>query len=114
MDEVWVIDMAVPPRGLKRAGVFVVLTRFKDVEHIRLLRPLWPDRDGYKRAGIIRSFIKTARLDPDLKAELQLLQRNSEATKRDRAQQWQRAVQMVAKRNAAMAEGRMQERAAAG
>ncbi len=99
----WVIDLAVPPKGLKRAGVFVLLTRFKDVEHIRLLRPLWPHGDDYKRTSVIKSFIKAAKLDPDLKAELQLLQRNSEATKRNRATQWQRAVEMVAKRNAVTA-----------
>ncbi len=98
------VDLCVPPRGLKRAGVFVLLTRHKDVEHVRLLRKLWPDGNTYKRTCIINSFIKATKLDPDLEAELQLLQRKSEATKRNRNQQWQRAVAMVAKRNAAVAD----------
>ncbi len=87
----------------------MLLTRFKDVEHIRLLRPLWKKRDRYKRACVVNSFVKAAKLDPDLKAELQLLQQKAEATKRARHNQWQRAVTMVAKRNAAAA-GAVQQR----
>ncbi len=87
----------------------MLTTRHKDVEHIRLLRQLWPKGNAYKRACVIDAYIKATRLEPDLKAELEMLQHKSEATKRNRHQQWQRAVTMVAKRNAAAA-GTVQQR----
>ncbi len=105
-DEIWVIDLAVPPQGLRRAGLFVVITRFQDVESIRLLRPLWTDENGQgerRKKAVIKSFCKACKLDDDLKAELQIEQRNFEKTKANRKDQWELANRLVAEREAAAA-----------
>ena len=105
-DEIWVIDLAVPPQGLRRAGLFVVITRFQDVDSIRLLRPLWTDKDGQgrrRKQAVINSFCKACKLEDDLKAELQIEQRNFEQTKANRKDQWELANRLVAQREAAAA-----------
>ncbi len=99
-DELWVVDLTVPHNGLRRAGLFVVLTRFKDVESILLLRPLWERGDNYKRKKVINAFVKACKLSPDLKAELELQQHNFQRTKASRATQWQRALALAQARAA--------------
>ncbi len=105
-DEVWVIDLAVPPQGLRRAGLFVLITRFQDVNSIRLLRPLWDEKrvDAARcKSAVVDSFVKACKLDDDLKAELQLEQENFEKTKDRRKTQWQLANQLVDECQAAAA-----------
>ncbi|GIL91447.1 hypothetical protein Vretifemale_18999, partial [Volvox reticuliferus] len=78
-EECWVADLSVPPGGLKRATVYVLLTRYKTLNHIRLLRPLSTTPDERKR--VVQQFLAATKLDPDLAAELRLLDRRATATR---------------------------------
>ncbi|GLC44536.1 hypothetical protein PLESTM_001610800 [Pleodorina starrii] len=78
-EETWVIDLTLPPRGIKRATLYVLLTRFKSLDHIRLLRPLYTTPAAHKK--VITAFLKATHLEPDLAAELRLLSAAAAATR---------------------------------
>ncbi|EFJ39429.1 hypothetical protein VOLCADRAFT_100983 [Volvox carteri f. nagariensis] len=78
-EECWVTDLSVPPGGLKRATMYVLLTRYKTLDHIRLLRPLSTTPD--ERARVVKQFMAATKLDPDLAAELRLLDRRATETR---------------------------------
>jgi hypothetical protein len=39
--QVWLADLTVPPNGIDRATWFVILSRFRDLNSLHLLRPLY-------------------------------------------------------------------------
>ncbi|EFJ39444.1 hypothetical protein VOLCADRAFT_100964, partial [Volvox carteri f. nagariensis] len=78
-EECWVADLSVPPGGLKRATMYVLLTRYKTLDHIRLLRPLSTTPD--ERTRVVKQFMAATKLDPDLAAELRLLDRRATETR---------------------------------
>ena len=88
-EECWVVDLSVPPGGLKRATMYVLLTRYKTLDHIRLLRPVSTTPDERKR--VIKQFLAATKLDPDLAAELRLLHRRATETRQRYAAEYEHA-----------------------
>ncbi|EFJ39704.1 hypothetical protein VOLCADRAFT_108524 [Volvox carteri f. nagariensis] len=78
--ECWVVDLSVPPKGIKRATLFVLLTRFKSLDDIHLLRPLYTTPT--ERRSVVTAFQRATRLTDDLAAELRLLDATAADTHR--------------------------------
>jgi hypothetical protein len=95
-DDCWVVDLMPPPTGIKRACLFVLLTRFKSLAHIRLLRPLYEGRAS--REAIIKAFTKAATISPDLAAETRLQREAAQQTLQRHAALFDEAARLVAAR----------------
>lgn len=73
-DDPWVIHLNPPPSGhLTRPAIFVMLTRFKGWDQVKLLAPLWKKGDQHGRRHVLETFKKLAEKDAALAAELQRL-----------------------------------------
>ena len=93
-EQCWVIDLTVPPGGIKRATLYVLLTRFKSLAHIRLLRPLYTT--PHERTVAIRQFLKATQMEPDLAAELRLLRQTAAVTRQRYAAEFEHACALAA------------------
>ena len=78
----WLADLTIPPRGINRATWFVILSRFRSLAHLRLLRPICTPAT---RDSVVDTLFVS--LDPsstphgrDLQAELQRLHHHAYAT----------------------------------
>ncbi|GLC45719.1 hypothetical protein PLESTM_001770500 [Pleodorina starrii] len=98
-EETWVIDLTLPPHGIKRATLYVLLTRFKSLDHIRLLRPLYTTPAARKK--VIAAFLKATHLEPDLAAELRLLSAAAAATRNRYPAEFRLAEELDAQRQTA-------------
>ncbi|EFJ39807.1 hypothetical protein VOLCADRAFT_100524 [Volvox carteri f. nagariensis] len=94
-DECWLVDLAVPPNGIKRATLYVLLTRFKTLDHVRLLRPLYTT--PHERKRIIKQFLSATNLEPDLAANLRLLKQAARETEQRYTADFQHARQLEAR-----------------
>ncbi|EFJ44471.1 hypothetical protein VOLCADRAFT_95418 [Volvox carteri f. nagariensis] len=94
-DECWLVDLAVPPNGIKRATLYVLLTRFKTLDHVRLLRPLYTT--PHERKRIIKQFLSATNLEPDLAANLRLLKQAARDTEHRYTAEFQHARQLEAR-----------------
>ncbi|EFJ39723.1 hypothetical protein VOLCADRAFT_100609 [Volvox carteri f. nagariensis] len=94
-DECWLVDLAVPPNGIKRATLYVLLTRFKTLDHVRLLRPLYTT--PHERKRIIKQFLSATNLEPDLAANLRLLKQAARETEQRYTAEFQHARQLEAR-----------------
>jgi hypothetical protein len=96
----WMAHLNPPPGGkaygLKRANVFVVLTRWGEWDNVWLIAPLWPAGDAAAREAVIDEFLRLAVLEADLKKELRRLRTAAAAAKVAYADQWQAAVAATA------------------
>ncbi|EFJ39543.1 hypothetical protein VOLCADRAFT_100841 [Volvox carteri f. nagariensis] len=91
-DECWLVDLAVPPNGIKRATLYVLLTRFKTLDHVRLLRPLYTT--PHERKKVIKQFLSATKLEPDLAANLRLLKQAARETEQRYTTEFQHARQL--------------------
>ncbi|EFJ40933.1 hypothetical protein VOLCADRAFT_99207 [Volvox carteri f. nagariensis] len=91
-DECWLVDLAVPPNGIKRATLYVLLTRFKMLDHVRLLRPLYTT--PHERKKVIKQFLSATKLEPDLAANLRLLKQAARETEQRYTTEFQHACQL--------------------
>lgn len=103
--ECWIIDLVPPRGGLKRAALYVLLSRYRSMDDVRLLRPLYytVDKDGrkehYGRKVVIRAFNRAARCDPDLTAEWKLLREAAAKSRNNRhSALFAKAERLVAER----------------
>ncbi|EFJ39554.1 hypothetical protein VOLCADRAFT_100825 [Volvox carteri f. nagariensis] len=94
-DECWLVDHAVPPNGIKRATLYVLLTRFKTLDHVRLLQPLYTT--PHERKRIIRQFLSATNLEPDLAANLRLLKQAARETEQRYTAEFEHARQLEAR-----------------
>ncbi|EFJ50441.1 hypothetical protein VOLCADRAFT_88788 [Volvox carteri f. nagariensis] len=94
-DECWLVDLAVPPNGIKRATLYVLLTRFKTLDHVRLLRPLYTT--PHERKRIIKQFLSVTNLEPDLAANLRLLKQAARETEQRYTAEFEHARQLEAR-----------------
>ena len=77
--ELWLVDMCKPQHGSwRRASIYVMLTRFRGLHALHLVRPLWASRAEERR---LKKALRTM-LTPeaDLAAEWQRLLRLSQST----------------------------------
>ncbi|EFJ40932.1 hypothetical protein VOLCADRAFT_99206 [Volvox carteri f. nagariensis] len=93
-DECWLVDLAVPPNGIKRATLYVLLTRFKTLDHVRLLRPLYTT--PHERKKVIRQFLSATNLEPDLATNLRLLKQAAHETEQRYTTEFEHARQLEA------------------
>jgi hypothetical protein len=93
----FVVDLTVPPRGIKRATLFVLLTRYKDFASVRLLRPLFTTEAGLEE--VVDKFMAASELSVDLTAELRLLQRAADETRQRYAADFAYAQSLADRRN---------------
>ncbi|GLC34275.1 hypothetical protein PLESTM_000177100 [Pleodorina starrii] len=98
-EETWVIDLTLPPHGIKRTTLYVLLTRFKSLDHIRLLWPLYTTPAARKK--VIAAFLKATHLEPDLAAELCLLSTAAVATRNRYPAEFRLAEELDAQRQTA-------------
>ncbi|EFJ45556.1 hypothetical protein VOLCADRAFT_93996 [Volvox carteri f. nagariensis] len=91
-DECWLVDLAAPPNGIKRATLYVLLTRFKTLDHVRLLRPLYTT--PHERKKVIKQFLSATKLEPDLAANLRLLKQAARETEQRYTTEFQHARQL--------------------
>ncbi|EFJ39911.1 hypothetical protein VOLCADRAFT_100383 [Volvox carteri f. nagariensis] len=91
-DECWLVDLAVPPNGIKRATLYVLLTRFKTLDHVHLLRPLYIT--PHERKRIIKQFLSATNLEPDLAANLRLLKQAARETEQRYTAEFEHARQL--------------------
>ncbi|EFJ39467.1 hypothetical protein VOLCADRAFT_100932 [Volvox carteri f. nagariensis] len=94
--ECWVVDLSVPPKGIKRATLFVLLTRFKSLDDIHLLRPLYTTPT--ERRSVVTAFQRATRLTDDLAAELRLLDATAADTHRRYRNEFRWAEQLEMRR----------------
>jgi hypothetical protein len=92
----WLAHLNPPPngRGLKRATIFVVLTRWSAWADVKLLCPLWAAGDSVGRQRVIDAFHALACLEPELQAELTRLQDRAATARVTYHEQWARAQLM--------------------
>jgi hypothetical protein len=98
-NDTWVIDLCPPPNGIKRACLFVILTRYKSLDHIRLLRPLYTDAEQRRR--VIQAFKKATKINDDLAAEARIQASMARATQDRHTALFQHAERLVNTRTAA-------------
>jgi hypothetical protein len=67
----WVAQFIPPKNNFCRASLYVMLSRFRDWEAVKLLSPLWPAGDATAREAVIRAYYMASRMSGDLQAELQ-------------------------------------------
>ena len=66
----WLLDLTPPPTGgLSRASVVVPLTRYRDWDEVRLLRPLWPPGDDRAARNALDRLWRALRPDRELHEE---------------------------------------------
>ncbi|EFJ50814.1 hypothetical protein VOLCADRAFT_88113 [Volvox carteri f. nagariensis] len=94
-DECWLVDLAVPPNSIKRATLYVLLTRFKTLDHVRLLRPLYTT--PHERKRIIKQFLSATNLEPDLAANLRLLKQAAREMEQRYTAEFEHARQLEAR-----------------
>ena len=92
-DDCWVVDLCPPPTGIKRACLFVILTRFKSMDHVRLLRPLYTTPG--ERRTVIAAFTRAARVPDDLAAESRLQATAAQRTREQHADVFARMQLLV-------------------
>lgn len=85
-DACWVAHINLPPGGganaTLRASMFVLFSRFKSWEHVKILRPLFTDNTPFKdKQKIIDRLLAITQLPDDFKAELRRLRAKDEETK---------------------------------
>ncbi|PNH07742.1 hypothetical protein TSOC_005752 [Tetrabaena socialis] len=97
-EDCWIADLTPPPQGLKRAAVLVILTRFKSLHHIRLLRPLYPANDTAACNQAIQAFKDATALDDDLRAEMQRLRECAAATREELKEDYELMRRLIAER----------------
>mmetsp|Transcript_39085 Transcript_39085/g.86959 ORF Transcript_39085/g.86959 Transcript_39085/m.86959 type:complete len:95 (+) Transcript_39085:3-287(+) len=78
-EDYWIGHLNVPPTpksgALKRASMFVLLTRWASMDHVHLLAPLWPpDATDADIDKIVHKYWQATKVDPALAAEVQRLQ----------------------------------------
>eukprot|EP00198_Chlamydomonas_reinhardtii_P004324 XP_001693660.1 predicted protein [Chlamydomonas reinhardtii] len=84
-DRRWVVDLLPTPMpnggGIctSRACLFVVLTRYRSMDDVQLLRPLFTN--SLERDLVVKSFLQATQLPDDLAAEDRLLRRQARATR---------------------------------
>ncbi|KXZ45874.1 hypothetical protein GPECTOR_49g457 [Gonium pectorale] len=98
-DRCYVIDLTVPPHGIQRATLFVLLTRYKDLDSVHLLRPLY--RTNQELEQVVDKFMEASVLSPDLAAELRLQRAAAERTRERYAAEFAYAKSLVDRREAA-------------
>ncbi|KXZ41143.1 hypothetical protein GPECTOR_725g882 [Gonium pectorale] len=98
-DRCYVIDLTVPPHGIQRATLFVLLTRYKDLDSVHLLRPLY--RTNQELEQVVDKFMEASVLSPDLAAELRLQRAAAERTRERYAAEFAYANSLVDRREAA-------------
>ncbi|EFJ47340.1 hypothetical protein VOLCADRAFT_92117 [Volvox carteri f. nagariensis] len=92
-DDCWTVDLCPPPTGIKCACLFVILTRYKSMDHIRLLHPLY--NNAYEKAQVIKAFTKAATIHPDLDAESKLQTAAAQRTRERHTALFQEAQRLV-------------------
>ncbi|EFJ39522.1 hypothetical protein VOLCADRAFT_100867 [Volvox carteri f. nagariensis] len=92
-DDCWIVDLCPPPTGIKRACLFVILTCYKSMDHIRLLRPLY--NNTYEKAQVIKVFTKAATIHPDLDTESKLQTAAAQCTQERHTALFQEAQRLV-------------------
>lgn len=71
--ERWLLHVNPPSRGLARATLLVMLTRYRSWDDIYLVCPLWPPGDMRARDEVIDKFLDAVRVDADLLCEMNRL-----------------------------------------
>lgn len=79
--ERWLLHMNPPSRGFSRATLLVMLTRYRSLDDIFLVCPLWPAVDMQAREAVITKFHEAVRVDSDLLAEMKRLVQVDAATR---------------------------------
>ncbi|PNH02845.1 hypothetical protein TSOC_011137 [Tetrabaena socialis] len=97
-DACWVADFAPPPGGIDRASILVMLTRFKSMEHVKVLRPLYNEDNPASFKAVVDAYVRAAPLTYDLKAELERLNRLSEITRNTLADDYAHMERFIAAR----------------
>ncbi|EFJ41108.1 hypothetical protein VOLCADRAFT_98895 [Volvox carteri f. nagariensis] len=97
-DDCWIVDLCPPPTGIKCACLFVILMRYKSMDHIRLLHPLY--NNAYEKAQVIKAFTKAATIHPDLDAESKLQTAAAQRTRERYTALFQEAQRLVDSRTA--------------
>ena len=102
-DACWIIDLAVGPKNsIHRACLYVLLSRYRSWDDIKLLRPLFPETPNGLRAKerkrVVDAFLKAAKVDPDLVANHTLLEREEANTRAKYADVFELAERLVAAR----------------
>lgn len=82
LDRTWLLHLNPPAdkQPLRRASLFVMLTRFKRLQDIRLLRPLWSDME--ERTHVIDYYMHSLKMEPGLEDEILRLKTLANATER--------------------------------
>ncbi|EFJ47315.1 hypothetical protein VOLCADRAFT_92066 [Volvox carteri f. nagariensis] len=88
--------LSVPPKGIKRAMLFILLTCFKSLNDIHLLCPLYTTPTEHR--SVITAFHCTTKLTDDLAAELHLLDATAADTHRRYRNKFRWAQQLEARR----------------
>ncbi|EFJ47341.1 hypothetical protein VOLCADRAFT_92119 [Volvox carteri f. nagariensis] len=92
-DDCWTVDLCPPPTGIKCACLFVILMRYKSMDHIRLLHPLY--NNTYEKAQVIKAFTKAATIHPDLDTESKLQTAAAQCTREQHTALFQEAQRLV-------------------
>ncbi|PNH01498.1 hypothetical protein TSOC_012616 [Tetrabaena socialis] len=94
----WVADFKPPPGGIDRASILVMLTRFKSMDHVKVLRPLYDESQPASFKNVVDAYVHAAPLSYDLKADLQRLQTLSVVTRNELAADFELMEQLIAAR----------------
>ena len=101
-DDCWLAHLNPPATGqseagkrtkLRRANVFVTLTRYASLDRVQLVAPLWPEGDAAARLNVINQFKEACRMSVDLTNEIDRLQRAADETKQRYPDLWRQAQQ---------------------
>jgi hypothetical protein len=68
-DSLWLVHLTPPPSGsFARASIVVILSRYRSLDEVHLLEPLWGSATA--RQAVIAKFHKTLQMSGDLESEL--------------------------------------------
>lgn len=81
LEQQWLADMRQPTKGpWLRASLYVMLTRFRSMDALRLLCPLWPEGNVAAEAKVKGALRHILVPDPDLAAEWRRFQQLAQVT----------------------------------
>ena len=80
--DTWLLHLARPPTGdMTRATLYVLLSRFRNMDSVKLLTSLWAPGDDIEKQSVIAFFLGIARgISSDLLAEAERLRGRAAAT----------------------------------
>lgn len=98
-NDVWFVDLAVSQRQIKRACLYVILSRYRSWDDVKLVRPLWLNDTDKER--VINAYLRAARRDPDLAAEQELAKSGEQLCVTQFADEYNLATRLVGARTVA-------------